>query len=76
MDYGLCPRAFVPRAVMENLEREFQRFLWGNNDDSRGRYLVSWQKICKSHKDDGQAMEQLAKVFYDTPSLWTKMIKK
>lgn len=53
MPMFMMENCWVPKTVINNLNKEFRYFLWGKGDGAHGMSLVVWERICRSHKDGG-----------------------
>ena len=49
----------IPKKVRIRLERIQREFLWGDMEERRKMYLISWSVICKDKKHGGLGLRHL-----------------
>lgn len=62
----LLSNGWVPRYVLENIEKEFRSLLWNGGNTGRCLSLIQWDKICHETKLGGpgfRKLELIHKVF-------------
>ena len=51
---------WVPKSILDSLEKEFRAFLWNGGESGRYLSLIQWEKLCLGTKEGGLGLRKMA----------------
>ena len=65
----------LPKAVLTNLERIFDKFVWGNSPENPRKVWRSWERLAYPVQENGLGVRQLKDILDVFPcKLWWKIV--
>lgn len=77
----------LPLGVVEEIEREQRKFIWGEKEGERKRHAIAWNQLCQPKEEGGLGIKRLKdmndafltkllwKMEVEPDTLWVKVLK-